>query len=180
MRVCVHSGGDVSGSPCVCERSVCNRASVCGLRIRVFGEPCGFGRGLQDLWTACVQDGSCVWGESPYEGNLPNPPSVHVRKGFLPEPPVPSTLPGSTWCPQSDLGTPGLRGEDPKEFCCLHRERGIQHLNHTYFREPPISGRCPWLSPSSGVGNWPGEAWPHRSHCQSPPSPKGRRGATVG
>ena len=53
MRVCVYSGGYVPGSPCVCERSVCNRASVCGLGIRVFGEPCGFGRALGSQVSDC-------------------------------------------------------------------------------------------------------------------------------
>lgn len=48
------------GTLCVSEGSACSwasacaEASVCVWGMCVFGKPCGFGRGLHVLWTACV------------------------------------------------------------------------------------------------------------------------------
>lgn len=165
MRLCVHLGDrHVMGTPCACERSLCTWASVCGLR-----DTCAMW-----VWEGSERtvDCTCFRGGSP-QGASPKAASVGVRKGCLPEPPAPSTLPGPAWYPQSALGTPGLSGEAPEEFCSSMSTTPMQ-------RAPQLREVSPTLPIFWGRKLRPREAWPHRTHCQSPPSPEGRRGAAVG
>lgn len=148
------------GTPCACERFLCTWASVSGLQ-----DTCAMW-----VWEGSARTVDCTcFGGGSLQGASPKVASVGVRKGCLPEPPAPSTLPEPAWYPQSTLGTPRLSGEATREFCSSISTAPMQRT--LQLREVPPALPIFW-----GRKLRPREAWPHRSHCQARLLPRAGEG----